>query len=96
MSSAKTDINHSEAEEEETTTVMEAFVSSGEMGGTAETERKTECRRKSHTETQGPSPKAGEWPELVFQWLIEVLCGWGKDKRGRGQCEDGGTASLRL
>lgn len=67
MSSAKTDINHSEAEEEETTTVMEAFMSSGEMGGTAETERKTECRRKSHTETQGPSPKAGEWPELVFQ-----------------------------
>lgn len=67
MLSAETDINHSEAEEEETSTVMEAFMSSEEKGGTAETERKTECRRKSHTETQGPSPKAGEWPEIVFQ-----------------------------
>lgn len=75
---------------------MEAFMSSGEKGGTAETERKTECRGKSHTETQGPSPKAGEWPELIFQWLIEVLCGWGKDKWGKGRREDGGIASLGL
>lgn len=67
MPSAKTDINHSEAEEEETSTVMEAFMSSGEKGGTAETEGKTECRGKSHAETQGPFSKAGEWPELIFQ-----------------------------
>lgn len=67
MPSAKTNINHSEVEQEETSTVMETFMSSGEEGGTAETERKTECRGKSLSEMQGPSPKAGEWPELVFQ-----------------------------
>lgn len=67
MACAKDDINHSKAEQEETSTIMEVFMSSGEKGGTAKTERKTECRGKSHTETQGPSPKAGEWPELIFQ-----------------------------
>lgn len=89
MPSAKNDINHSEAEQEDTSILMKVLKCPGEKGGTAETGRKT------HTQTQGPV-KAGEWPELIFQWLIEVLCGWGKDKRWRGRCEDGGIASLRV
>lgn len=60
-------MNHSEAEQEGTSTVMEVLKCSGEKGWNCGDRQEDRVQGKSHTEKQGPSLKAGEWPQLIFQ-----------------------------